>query len=266
MAFSGQEHWSGLPFSNPRKLIPFIVPILKLRKLSPERATNRLRSPVKQEENWLSTPDLLTVDFGNFATTRLLPPRALNSVLINSSRNQPRQKASGSCQPFTMTTDHPRVGGNPRNTSSAWPHSPAGRGKTSGATPQTSRPLTLDVGCRRLTSRRVGCRLNHSPQRTLPPSVSHLEVCYSFSFAQLFATARTAARQAPLSMGFSRQEYWSGSPCLSPGDLPDLGIEPRSPALQAESLLAEPAVKPSHLERVYGLVAQSCLTLCDPVK
>ena len=46
-------------------------------------------------------------------------------------------------------------------------------------------------------------------------------------------------RQAPLSMRFSRQEYWSGLPFSSPGDLPNLGIEPRSPALQADSLPAE---------------------------
>ena len=44
------------------------------------------------------------------------------------------------------------------------------------------------------------------------------------------------AHQAPLSMGFSRQEYWSGLPYPSPGDLPDPGIEPGSPALQADSL------------------------------
>ena len=48
------------------------------------------------------------------------------------------------------------------------------------------------------------------------------------------------ARQAPLSMGFSRQEYWSGLPFPSPGDLPDSGLKPRSPALQADSLLSEP--------------------------
>ena len=46
----------------------------------------------------------------------------------------------------------------------------------------------------------------------------------------------TIACQAPLSMGFSRQEYWSGLPFPSPGDLSDPGIEPRSPALQADSL------------------------------
>ena len=49
-----------------------------------------------------------------------------------------------------------------------------------------------------------------------------------FSPVQLFATLWTVAYQAPLSIGFSRQEYWSGLPCLSPGDLFDLGIEPTS--------------------------------------
>ena len=49
----------------------------------------------------------------------------------------------------------------------------------------------------------------------------------------------TVARQAPLSMGFSRQKYWSGLPFPSPGDLPDLGIEPGSPVLQADSLPTE---------------------------
>ena len=46
----------------------------------------------------------------------------------------------------------------------------------------------------------------------------------------------TVAFQAPLSMGFSRQEYWSGLPCLPPGNLPDSGIKPTSPALQADFL------------------------------
>ena len=48
--------------------------------------------------------------------------------------------------------------------------------------------------------------------------------------------------QVPLSMGFSRQEYWSGLPCPYPGDLPDLRIKPRSPELQADSLPFEPPV------------------------
>ena len=58
----------------------------------------------------------------------------------------------------------------------------------------------------------------------------------SFSRVQLFETTWTVAYQAPPSMGFSRQEYWSGLPFPSPGDLPDPGIEPESPALQANIL------------------------------
>ena len=61
----------------------------------------------------------------------------------------------------------------------------------------------------------------------------------SLSRVWLFATQWTVACQAPLSMGFSRQEYWSGLPFPSPGDLPDPGIEPWSPALQADSLPTE---------------------------
>ena len=57
-------------------------------------------------------------------------------------------------------------------------------------------------------------------------------------------TQWTAALQAPLSMGFFRQEYWSGLPCPPPGDLPDPGIKPTSPALQADSLLSEQPGKP----------------------
>ena len=51
------------------------------------------------------------------------------------------------------------------------------------------------------------------------------------------------AHQAPLFMGFSRQEYWSELPCPPPGDLPKPGIESRSPTLQADSLLSEPPGK-----------------------
>ena len=58
----------------------------------------------------------------------------------------------------------------------------------------------------------------------------------SLSRVQLFVNPRTVARHAPLSMGLSRQEYWSGLPCPPPGDLPDSGTEPSSPALQADSL------------------------------
>ena len=70
-------------------------------------------------------------------------------------------------------------------------------------------------------------------------------ICQLLSCVRLYATHWTVARQVPLSMRFSRQEYWSGLPCTSPGDLPDLGIEPRSPALQADSLPSEPPGKQS---------------------
>ena len=61
---------------------------------------------------------------------------------------------------------------------------------------------------------------------------------------RLFATPWTVAYQAPPFMGFSRQEYWSGLPFPSPEDLPDPGIEPGSPALQADALPSEPPGKP----------------------
>ena len=57
-------------------------------------------------------------------------------------------------------------------------------------------------------------------------------------------TQWTAACQAPLPMGFARKEYWSGLPFPSPGDLPYPGIEPRSPALEADALTSEPPEKP----------------------
>ena len=66
----------------------------------------------------------------------------------------------------------------------------------------------------------------------------------SLSRVRLFATPWTVAYQAPPSMGFSRQEYWSGVPFPSPGDLPDPGIKPRSPALEADALNSEPPGKP----------------------
>ena len=65
----------------------------------------------------------------------------------------------------------------------------------------------------------------------------------SLSHVRLFATRWTVAYQAPLSMGFSRQECWSGLPFPSPGDLPNPGIEPGSPALQAGALPSEPQGK-----------------------
>ena len=67
----------------------------------------------------------------------------------------------------------------------------------------------------------------------------------SLSRVRLFVTLWTAAYQASPFMGFSRQEYQSGLPFLSPGDLHDPGIEPRSLALQADTLLSEPPRKQS---------------------
>ena len=66
----------------------------------------------------------------------------------------------------------------------------------------------------------------------------------SLSRVRLFATPWTVAHQAPPSMEFFRQEYWSGLPFLSPGDLPDPEIEPWSPALQADALPDEPPGNP----------------------
>ena len=72
---------------------------------------------------------------------------------------------------------------------------------------------------------------------------SSLSEVKSLSGVRLFATPWMAAYQAPRSMGFSRQEYWSGLPFPSPGDLPNPGIEPRSPALQTDALPSEPPGK-----------------------
>ena len=65
----------------------------------------------------------------------------------------------------------------------------------------------------------------------------------SLSHVRLFVTPWTVAHQASPSMEFSRQEYWSGLPFPSPGDLPDPGVEPGSPALQADALPSEPLGK-----------------------
>ena len=75
----------------------------------------------------------------------------------------------------------------------------------------------------------------------------------SLSHVWLFATRWTVAHQAPSSMGFSRQEYWSGLPFPSPRDLPDPGVKPRSPALQGGALTSEPIL--------FRLPQISCFTL-----
>ena len=73
---------------------------------------------------------------------------------------------------------------------------------------------------------------------SIPVEVKWSEV-KSLSRVRLFATPWTVAHQAPPSMGFTRQEYWSGLPFPSPGDRPNPGIEPSSPALQADALTSE---------------------------
>ena len=79
-----------------------------------------------------------------------------------------------------------------------------------------------------------------------PPRCERVKV-KPLSCVRHFATPWTVAHQAPPSTEFSRQEYWTGLPFPSPGDLPDPGIEPRSPALQADALPSEPPGKPSAL-------------------
>ena len=92
-----------------------------------------------------------------------------------------------------------------------------------------------------------------------------------------FATPLTVAHQAPLSMGFSRQEYWSGLPFPSLWGLLNPGIEPTSPALAGGFFTTKPTGKPHTLPTInlscvlypfsvqFGSVAQSCLTLCNPM-
>ena len=77
------------------------------------------------------------------------------------------------------------------------------------------------------------------------PSFSSVSACsVTWVISNSFVIPWTVAREAPLCMGFSRQEHWSGLPFPSPGDLPDLEIEPGSPALQANSLPTEPPGRP----------------------
>ena len=82
---------------------------------------------------------------------------------------------------------------------------------------------------------------------TLSAEPGSISVCGSLvtKSCPALVTPWTVACQAPLSIGFLRQECWSGLPFPSPGDLPNPGTEPLSPALQADSLSIEPAGKPS---------------------
>ena len=82
----------------------------------------------------------------------------------------------------------------------------------------------------------------------------------SLSLIRLFVTPWTVAHQDPLSMGYSRQVYWSGLLFPSPGDLPDPGIEPRSPTLQADTLTSEPPGKLGSVEAQHKF---SCEGACS---
>ena len=79
-------------------------------------------------------------------------------------------------------------------------------------------------------------------------------ILQSLSHDQLFVTPQTAAHQAPLSMGFSRREYWSKLPFPSPGDHLDPGIEPSFPTLQVDSLTSEPWENSSVIYFIHGSV------------
>ena len=97
---------------------------------------------------------------------------------------------------------------------------------------------------------------------------SHLCVLNCFSHVQVFATLRTVPCQAPLSMGFSRQEYCSGLPCPPPGDLLDPGIKPMSlvsPTLAGGFFTTSATWEAQSTGDQFHSVAQSCPTLCDPM-
>ena len=93
--------------------------------------------------------------------------------------------------------------------------------------------------CTHFETMRISLNFNFSRKRKC-------ESVQSLSCVQLFVTPWTVAHQAPLSVGFSRHEYYSGLPCPSPGDLPNPGIEPRSPTLQVDSLPTEPPGNPTN--------------------
>ena len=94
--------------------------------------------------------------------------------------------------------------------------------------------------------------------------ISLSEWVKSLSRVWLFAILWTVAYQTPPSMGFSRQEYWSGLPFPSPGDLPNPGIEPGSPALQADTLTSEPPGKP-WLLLLYYIIGTLLFSWVSPV-
>ena len=96
-----------------------------------------------------------------------------------------------------------------------------------------------------------------------PRIASPRSCAYSLWRVRLCVTPWTGARLAPLSTGLSRQEHCSGLPCPPAGDLPNPGVEPRSPAMQVDSLPSEPPGKPLLPTPETGEVSRSCATLCD---
>ena len=100
----------------------------------------------------------------------------------------------------------------------------------------------------------VSCADGFPPLDTSHAIMAAVSEVKSPSRVRLFATPGTVACQAPLPMGFSRQDYWSGLPFPSPGDLPDPGIEPGSPALQVKLL-----EKPISIVVPANLFSQLCL-------
>ena len=111
----------------------------------------------------------------------------------------------------------------------------------------------------------VCCKIIESKERK--------HTCVHALCIQLSATLCPVARQAPLSLGFSRQQYWSGLPFPSPRDLPDPGFKPRSPALQVDSLPTAPPVKSGSIhtclllspEQLVWLPRKASVSLCRVV-
>ena len=97
-----------------------------------------------------------------------------------------------------------------------------------------------------------------------PQPLLHMCAYSVASPIQLCATLWTGAHQAPPSMGFSRQEYWSGLPFPSPQDLPNPGIKPMSPALAGRFFTTEPPGKPSLTHQCSKRFPQSCQSYPHP--
>ena len=96
-------------------------------------------------------------------------------------------------------------------------------------------------------------------------SVAFVVVVQLLSHVWFFSTPWTVVYQAPLSLEFSRQDYWSELLFLSPEDLPNSSIKRGSPALKVISLPSKPPGKPTISQKVKMKVSRSCPTLCDPM-